>query len=67
MTAIAASLTAVLVNLKPMALWAAIVAGCMVLGIATLYAGLILAFPLVGHATWHAYRDLVRESHESYL
>src|SRR6185295_4252279 len=29
MTAIAASLTAVLVNLKPMALWAAIVAGCM--------------------------------------
>jgi uncharacterized membrane protein len=67
MTAIAASVTAVLVNPKPLALWAAIIAGCMILGIATLYAGLILAFPLIGHATWHAYRDLVRESHVSYL
>ena len=67
MTAIAASVTTVLVNPKPLALWAAIVAGCMILGIATLYAGLILVFPLIGHATWHAYRDLVRESYDSYL
>jgi uncharacterized membrane protein len=67
MTAIAASVTAVLVNPKPLALWAAIIAGCIILGIATLYAGLILAFPLIGHATWHAYRDLVREDHASYL
>jgi uncharacterized membrane protein len=65
--AIAASVTAVLVNPKPLALWAAIIAGCIILGIATLYAGLILAFPLIGHATWHAYRDLVREDHASYL
>lgn len=59
-TAIAASLAAVVVNPKPMALWAALIAGFMALGIATLYVGLIVAFPLIGHATWHAYRDLVR-------
>lgn len=59
-TAIAASLAAVLLNPKPMALWAGLIAGFMALGIATLYVGLIVAFPLIGHATWHAYRDLVR-------
>ena len=59
-TAIAASLAAVVLNPKPMALWAALIAGFMILGIATLYVGLIIAFPLIGHATWHAYRDLVR-------
>ncbi len=59
-TAIASSLAAVLLNPKPMALWAALIAGFVVLGIATLYVGLIFAFPLIGHATWHAYRDLVR-------
>ena len=62
-TAIAASLAAVLLNPKPMALWAALIAGFMILGIATLYIGLIVAFPLIGHATWHAYRDLVRVPH----
>jgi len=61
-TAIAASLAAVVLNPKPMALslWAALIAGFMVLGIATLSVGLIFAFPLIGHATWHAYRELVR-------
>jgi uncharacterized membrane protein len=59
-TAIAASLAAVACNPKPMALWAALIAGFMVLGIVTLCLGLIVAFPLIGHATWHAYRDVVR-------
>jgi uncharacterized membrane protein len=59
-TAIAASLAAVALNPKPMALWAALIASFMVFGIATLSVGLIFAFPLIGHATWHAYRDLVR-------
>jgi uncharacterized membrane protein len=59
-TAIAASLAAVVLNPKPMALWAGLIAGFMALGIATLYVGLIIIFPLIGHATWHAYRDIVR-------
>jgi uncharacterized membrane protein len=59
-TAIATSLAAVALNPKPMALWAGLIAGFTAFGVATLYVGLIVAFPLIGHATWHAYRDLVR-------
>jgi uncharacterized membrane protein len=66
-TAIAASLSAVTSNPKPMALWAALIAGFMALGIATLFVGLVVAFPLIGHATWHAFRDLVREQPYGYL
>jgi uncharacterized membrane protein len=58
-TAITTSFKAVRVNLQPMALWAALIAGFMALGVATLFVGLVLAFPLVGHATWHAFRRLV--------
>lgn len=66
-TAIAASLAAVISNPKPMALWAALIAGFMALGIATLFVGLLVAFPLIGHATWHAFRDLVRAQPYGYL
>ncbi|MCL4764641.1 MAG: DUF2189 domain-containing protein [Hyphomicrobiaceae bacterium] len=58
-TAMAASVEAVVKNPKPMALWAALIAGFMALGTATLFAGLAVAFPLIGHATWHAFRSLV--------
>jgi Predicted integral membrane protein len=58
-TAMAASLEAVYKNPKPMALWAALIAGFVAFGIATLSVGLIVVFPLIGHATWHAFRSLV--------
>lgn len=58
-TAMAMSAQAVLMSPQAMALWAVLIAGFIILGIATLGAGLIFAFPLVGHATWHAYRDLM--------
>jgi uncharacterized membrane protein len=32
------------------------------LGLLTFYLGLALALPLIGHATWHAYRSLVEDS-----
>ena len=32
------------------------------IGLLTFYLGLALALPLIGHATWHAYRDLVEYS-----
>ena len=66
-SAMAASVRAVLVNRQPMALWAALIAGFMALGIATLFVGLVVMFPLVGHATWHAFRDVVRDEPDSYL
>jgi len=62
MTAIMTSLIAVWRNLKPMLLWAWLIAFLTAFGLATLYLGLIITFPLVGHATWHAYRDTVGRS-----
>ena len=57
-SAVIASLNATRINLKPMALWAALIAGFVAIGIATLSLGLIVIFPLIGHATWQAYREI---------
>lgn len=59
-SAITVSLRAVAANPKPMALWAALIAGFMALGLATMFAGFVVAFPLIGHATWHCYRQVVQ-------
>jgi uncharacterized membrane protein len=40
-------------------LWAFLIAALTLLGFATLMLGLVVIFPWLGHATWHAYRDLV--------
>ncbi len=58
-SAAAASLAAVRRNPKPMLLWAGLIGGFMALGCATLFLGLVLLFPLIGHATWHAFRATV--------
>jgi len=59
MTAIVTSTLAVLRNPRPMLLWAWLVALLTGCGLVTLFFGLIVTFPLVGHATWHAYRETV--------
>ena len=41
-----------------MALWAWLICIVLVGGVASFFVGLTLAFPLLGHATWHAYRDI---------
>jgi uncharacterized membrane protein len=66
-TAIATSLAAVRLNPKPLALWAGLIAGFMALAIATVFVGLVIAFPLIGHASWHAFRALVSEQPNGYL
>lgn len=58
-TAMVASFDAVRTNLIPMMVWGWIIAVVMGVGIVTSYVGLIVAFPLIGHATWHAYRELM--------
>lgn len=58
-TAIRTSVLAVLKNWPAMLLWAVMIVGLIGLGILTLYVGLFIVMPLVGHATWHAYRDTV--------
>lgn len=41
------------------AAWGAIVAGLLAVGVLTLFVGLIVVLPLLGHATWHLYRRAV--------
>jgi uncharacterized membrane protein len=59
MSAIQTSVQAVRANWQAMALWACLIVMFVGIGIVTLYLGLIVTMPLVGHATWHAYRDLL--------
>ena len=58
-TAIAASFRAVLANPGPMALWGLIVAALLLAGSALAFVGLMVAIPVLGHATWHLYRKLI--------
>lgn len=58
-TAMRASLRAVAVNPKMMALWGMIVAAVLLLGFIPAMIGLALALPILGHATWHLYRAVV--------
>ena len=49
----------VLTHPVPMALWALLIMGFSLLGVLMLFVGLVLIVPMLGHASWHAYRDLV--------
>ncbi|GAB3130195.1 DUF2189 domain-containing protein [Novispirillum itersonii subsp. nipponicum] len=51
---------AVLANPGPMLLWAAIITALTVLGLLTGFLGLMVTLPLLGHATWYAYRRILR-------
>lgn len=46
-------------NPLPMFLWAFCIVVLVGFGFATSFLGLIVAMPIVGHASWHVYRDLV--------
>ena len=58
LTAMGTSMALVWNNLPVMLAWGAIVLGLFLLGLATGLVGLIVVFPLLGHATWHAYRAI---------
>lgn len=60
--AVLTSWQTVLVNPIPMALWAAIIMALTLMGLGSLLLGLVVVIPLLGHASWHAYRDLVDAS-----
>jgi uncharacterized membrane protein len=58
-TAIVTSVKATRLNLPAMAVWAGII---VVLALGAIFAGLlglIVVMPVLGHATWRAYRDIV--------
>ncbi len=58
-TAIATSIRAMRVNPAPMLAWGFIVAASVVAGMIPAMIGLIVALPVLGHATWHLYRKVV--------
>jgi uncharacterized membrane protein len=60
-TAAIASLIAVGRNPLQMLLWAICIVILVGIGFATSFIGLVVTMPIVGHASWHAYRDLVEE------
>lgn len=43
-----------------MAVWATLIMLLTLLGFALALIGLVVILPWLGHATWHAYRDLVQ-------
>ena len=59
-SAIRTSYRAVARNPGAMLVWSAAIAALTAVGIATAFVGLAVIFPILGYATWHSYRSLVR-------
>jgi uncharacterized membrane protein len=57
-TAMGTSISLVWNNLPVMLAWGAIVLALFVLAVVTGLVGLIVIFPLLGHATWHSYKAI---------
>lgn len=57
--AMQASIAAVAENPLPLAFWATLIMILTGLGFATGLLGFLVIMPLLGHASWHAYRDLI--------
>jgi uncharacterized membrane protein len=58
-TAAITSVQCCLRNPLTMLLWAILIAGITWIGLVTFMLGLVVAFPWIAHASWHAYRGLV--------
>ena len=57
--AMGASARATWRNLPAMLVWSGLIVALTALGFVTIF-GMVLVAPILGHATWHAYRDMVR-------
>jgi len=53
------SVRALFANPLPLLVWALLIVLVIGAGFATFFVGLVVAVPVVGHATWHAYKSLV--------
>ncbi len=58
-TAMTTSVRAVIANPKTMIAWAAVIGMDLALSFVTLFVGLIVILPILGHITWHLYRKLI--------
>ena len=59
LSALVTSVRAVGENPLAMAFWATLIMIATGLSLATFMLGFVIAIPVVGHATWHAYREVV--------
>ncbi len=58
-TALVTSFMATKLNFPVMLLWGVLIAMLVAVGMATNFIAMAVIFPWLGHASWHAYRDLV--------
>lgn len=63
-TAAIASIIACTKNPLTMLLWGACIVLLVAVGFATYFVGLVITMPIVGHATWHVYRDIVETEYQ---
>jgi uncharacterized membrane protein len=52
----------VLRNKPAMVVWICLILLATLIGFATAFIGLVVTMPLIGHATWHAYRETIDAS-----
>ena len=58
-TALITSVKAIKANPVPMLMWGFVVAAIAMLAMVPLFLGLVVAFPVLVHATWHLYRQVI--------
>ena len=61
-TAIVTSINAVLRNKFAMMLWLAVIMIGLIIGTATLFAGMVFILPVIGYAAWHGYQEAIDAS-----
>ena len=58
-TSMLGSIAALLRNPLPLLVWAGVITVLTVAGFLTFHLGLVVLMPIIGHASWHAYRELI--------
>ncbi|AXS40524.1 DUF2189 domain-containing protein [Breoghania sp. L-A4] len=58
-TAMITSVRSVIENPRPMLFWAVLIAAGLALSLLSLFVGLFIVLPVLGHASWHVYRKLI--------
>lgn len=53
------SVRATVRNLPAMLIWSALIVALTAAGFVTLLLGMVVVAPLLGHSSWHAYRDII--------
>lgn len=59
-SAMIVSFNTIRTNTLPMIVWAAIIVALTAAGFVAWFVGLVIVLPIIGHGTWHAYRECVK-------